>query len=238
MLHLTKSQIADNSAEVQRTVRVAELEEANVQLCVELNAAQSKLLEVERIEQAMNSAYEDLKKDFDEVRSLHVVVVKEKANLEKTECEKARQFQNSLLKKLAELHRDTKASVVALEGRCVEFPADASVSDLLEQFWVEVAAMPTTFAKCNENITCYMLIGIFRMLVGEGCEHLPELKKLVLSCDASLLEDFPEDLAQIAKRLVKNWWTKHSLPFCMQKIEEENRVSVVTLYFVKFAYVV
>jgi hypothetical protein len=50
MLHLTKSQIADNSAEVQRTVRVAELEEANVQLCVELNAAQSKLLEVERRE--------------------------------------------------------------------------------------------------------------------------------------------------------------------------------------------
>jgi hypothetical protein len=205
---------------------------------VELNAAQSKLLEVERREQAMTSAYEDLKKDFDEVRSLHVVVVKEKANLEKTECEKARQFQNSLLKKLAKLHRDTEASVVALEGRYVEFPADASVSNLLEQFWVEVAAMPTTFAKCNENITCYMLIGIFRMLVGEGCEHLPELKKLDLSCDASLLEDFSEDLGRIAKRLVKNWWTKHSLPFCMQKIEEENRVSVVTLYFVKFAYVV
>jgi hypothetical protein len=76
------------------------------------------------------------------------------------------------------------------------------------------------------------------MLVGEGCEHLWELKKLALSCDASLLEDFHEDLDQIAKRLVKNWWTKLSLPFCMQKIEEENRVSFITLYFVWLAYVV
>jgi hypothetical protein len=61
---------------------------------------------------------------------------------------------------------------------------------------------------------------------------------LALSSDASLLDDLPEDLGWIAKRLMKNWWTKHGLPYCMQKIEEENWVSFVTLYFVKFAYVV
>jgi hypothetical protein len=33
----------------------------------------------------------------------------------------------------------------------------------------------------------------------------------------------------IAKRLMKNWWTKHGLPYCLQKIEEENRVSFGTL---------
>jgi hypothetical protein len=49
-----------------------------------------------------------------------------------------------------------------------------------------------------------------------------ELKKLALSSDASLLDDLPEDLGWIAKRLMKNWWTKHGLPYCMQKIEEEN----------------
>jgi hypothetical protein len=65
-----------------------------------------------------------------------------------------------------------------------------------------------------------------------------ELKKLALSSDASLLDDLPEDLGWIAKRLMKNWWTKHGLPYCMQKIEEENWVSFITLYFVKFAYVV
>jgi hypothetical protein len=60
---------------------------------------------------------------------------------------------------------------------------------------VEVTAMPTAFAECNKNITCYTLIGIFKMLVGEECEHLPELKKLAMSYDASLLEDFLKDLS-------------------------------------------
>jgi hypothetical protein len=103
----------------------------------------------------------------------------------------------------------------------MDFPTNAFVSDLLEWFQVEVAAMPTSFAECNKNITCYTLIGIFKMLVGEGCEHLPELKKLALSCESSLLEDVPNDHGQIAKKLVKNWWTKHGLPYCMEKIEEE-----------------
>jgi hypothetical protein len=51
--------------------------------------------------------------------------------------------------------------------------------------------MPTAFVECNENITCYALIGVFQMLVEEGCEHLWELKRLALSCDASVLWDFP-----------------------------------------------
>jgi hypothetical protein len=101
--------------------------------------------------------------------------------------------------------------------------------DFLEWFWVEVAVMPTAFIECNENITCYALIGIFQMLVGEGCEHLSELKKLALSCDASILQDFPVETGRIAKRLVKNCWTKHGLPYCMQKIKEENWVSSTTL---------
>jgi hypothetical protein len=68
------------------------------------------------------------------------------------------------------------------------------------------------------------------MLTGEGCEHLSELKKLALSCDPSVLQDFPMEANRIAKRLVKNWWTKHGLPYCMQMIEEENQVSSATLF--------
>jgi hypothetical protein len=63
------------------------------------------------------------------------------------------------------------------------------------------------------------------MVVGEGCQHLPELKKLALSYDASVLQDFPVVIGQMAKRLVMNWWTKHRLPYCMQNIEEGNQVS-------------
>jgi hypothetical protein len=76
--------------------------------------------------------------------------------------------------------------------------------------------MPTAFSECNENVTCYALIGVFLMLVGEGCEHLSELKKLALSYDALVLRDFPVETGRIAKKLVKNWWTKHGLPYCMR----------------------
>jgi hypothetical protein len=147
----------------------------------------------------MTSTYEDLKKDFDHLRSSHAAMVKEKANLEKREHEKEQRFQNSLRKELAELWWFAEASVATLRGRRVEFPANASVSNLLEWFQVHVVAMPTAFTECNNNITCLALIGIFKMLVGEGCEHLPELKKLALSYNASLLQDFPKDLGRITK---------------------------------------
>jgi hypothetical protein len=90
--------------------------------------------------------------------------------------------------------------------------------------------MPTAFVECNENITCYALIRIFHMLAGEGCEHLLELKELALFCDASVLQDFPIVASRIAKRLVRNWWTEHGLPYYMQKVKEENRVSSATLF--------
>jgi hypothetical protein len=87
--------------------------------------------------------------------------------------------------------------------------------------------MPTTFAECNENITCYALIGIFQMLTGGGCEHVLELRKLAHSYDASVLKNFPLEMGRTTKRLVKNWWNVHGLPYCMHKIEEENRVSFI-----------
>jgi hypothetical protein len=70
------------------------------------------------------------------------------------------------------------------------------------------------------------------MLAGVECGHLSELKKLVLSCNDSLLHDVPDDVGRIVKRLMKNWWVKHGLPYCMQKIEEENRVSFIVIIFI------
>jgi hypothetical protein len=47
---LTKSRIAEKSAVVQQNAHVAELEYTNAQLLVELNAARSRLAEVEHHE--------------------------------------------------------------------------------------------------------------------------------------------------------------------------------------------
>jgi hypothetical protein len=64
--------------------------------------------------------------------------------------------------------------------------------------------MPTAFAECNENITCYTLIGVFQMLTRGGFEHVSELRKLAHSYDASVLQNFPLEASRIVKRLVKN----------------------------------
>jgi hypothetical protein len=90
--------------------------------------------------------------------------------------------------------------------------------------------LPTTFAECNESITCFALVGILRMLLGVECGHLLELKQLALSYDASLLHNVPNDLGKIARKLVTHWWTRHGMPYCMQKLEE-NRVSFAIIHF-------
>jgi hypothetical protein len=94
-------------------------------------------------------------------------------------------------------------SVASLGGRCFDFPAtNATISDMLEWFRTEVQALPTTFAESNENITCFAVAGILRILVGVECGHPSELKKLALSCDASLLRDVPDDFGKKAGKLV------------------------------------
>jgi hypothetical protein len=117
--------------------------------------------------------------------------------------------------------------VSALGGRSIEFPSDASLSDFFKWFQMKIKSMPTTFAECNENITCYTLIVIFQMLTGGGCEHVPELRKLAHSYDALVLQIFPLETGCIVKRLVKNWWNAHGLPYCMHNTEEENPVSFI-----------
>jgi hypothetical protein len=68
------------------------------------------------------------------------------------------------------------------------------------------------------------------MLAGEGCEHVPKLRKLAHSYDATILQIFLVETRPIAKRLVKNWWNAHGLSYGMHKIEEENRVSFGIYY--------
>jgi regulator of replication initiation timing len=166
---LTKSQIAKRLTKAQQVAHVAELEEANARLHADLDATRSKLAEVEHCEWALTSEYEDLKNDLESMRTSHDVVVKERAKVQKPERVKLQRFQDSVRKRLAELRCDIEASVAMLSGRSVEFPTGDSLFDFLEWFRAQVAAMATTFSECNENITCYGLIGVSQMLAGEGC---------------------------------------------------------------------
>jgi hypothetical protein len=115
-----RARISEKVVEVQQCSRIAELEEANVVLCVELAAAHTKVVEVERRERALTSNYGSLHSDFNDLQSVHAVVVKEKTDLEK--MERAHRFHNLLRKKLAELRRDMEESIAALGGDAWTFP--------------------------------------------------------------------------------------------------------------------
>jgi hypothetical protein len=193
-----------------------ELEGANASLQVEPEAARSKLVVVEH-----------LKKDLEVACSAHEAVVRNKELVRQTEQLKLRHFQDSVHRRVAELRRDTETFVSTLGGWSAEFPSDASLSDFFKWFPMEIKSMPTSFAECNENITCYTLIGIFQMLAGGVCEHVSELRELDHSDDASILQNFPLETGGTVKRLVKIWWNVHGLLYCMRKIEEENQVSFI-----------
>jgi hypothetical protein len=68
---------------------VAKLEEAIAQLLVELNAARSRLAEGKLHKQGMTFDYEGLCRDFDDLRTSHNAIVKEKAYPDKMEHGKA-----------------------------------------------------------------------------------------------------------------------------------------------------
>jgi hypothetical protein len=144
---------------------------------------------------------------------------------------KSSDFTTYFTKKLASLCHDMEKSVTLLGGCCFHFPATkATVSDMLEWFRTEVQAPPTAFAESNQNITCFAVAGVLRMLAGVECGHLSELKKVAISCNTSLLHN--DDLAKIAGTLVRNWWSNHGLPYCIQQVEEENQVSFASIPFV------
>jgi hypothetical protein len=58
---------------VPTTAHITKLEKANAQLCAELDATQTKLVEVEHRERALTFEYEDLKKIL-RVCILHMIL--------------------------------------------------------------------------------------------------------------------------------------------------------------------
>jgi hypothetical protein len=61
---------------------------------------------------------------------------------------------------------------------------------------------------------CYCLIGVLQRLyknVDSG--HIEELEAITNLCDASILDDIPEEIEKLSGRIVKRWWTSHGLPY-------------------------
>jgi hypothetical protein len=87
----------------RQVARATELEGANASLRAELEAAHSKLAEVERRERTLTSENEGLKKDLVDARSAREGAVRDKELVRETEQLKLQRFQDSVRKRLTEL---------------------------------------------------------------------------------------------------------------------------------------
>jgi hypothetical protein len=45
------------------------------------------------------------------------------------------------------------------------------------------------------------------------CRHLDGLDAIMSSCDASILDEIPDEIARLSAHIVKRWWSSHGLPY-------------------------
>jgi predicted Holliday junction resolvase-like endonuclease len=126
------------SQNTQQVVCVTELEEANASLRAELEAARTKLVEVEHHELTLTSKNEGLKRVLEGACSAREATVKEKELVQHAKQAKLQRFQDTIRKRLANLRRDTEASVATLGGQSSEFLTGASMLDFFKWFQKEI----------------------------------------------------------------------------------------------------
>jgi hypothetical protein len=86
------------------------------------------------------------------------------------------------------------------------------VEEMINWIVGEVKVVPDTVWWLNNNFTVLGIKGVLSMLNGKGCQELARLRDMAASDDAAVLEDVPEDMRRLARRIVQKWWNAHGLP--------------------------
>lgn len=85
-------------------------------------------------------------------------------------------------------------------AQCLPYPEKRStIGEIVAWFDKEIQALPDTIAKANKNFLFYCLIGVLLMLQGHAkCRHIDGLAAIMNSCDASILNEVPNDIAKLS----------------------------------------
>jgi hypothetical protein len=87
--------------------------------------------------------------------------------------------------------------------------------------------LPGAIAKVNKFFLVYCLIGVLKMLYEHAsCSHLEELEAIMNSCDASILDEIPDEIARLSTLIVMRWWAFHGLPYVMDVFHVVTKVSI------------
>jgi hypothetical protein len=74
----------------------------------------------------------------------------------------------------------------------------------------------------------YSLVGVLKMLRGHtNYHHIDGLGAVMNSCDASILDEVPDDIAKLSTRIIKRWWSSYGLPYVTEAFRIELAVRLV-----------
>jgi hypothetical protein len=120
---------------------------------------------------------------------------------------KFRDYHLSHCKWLCELHAALEGALNEVGMRCLPYPEKGrTIGDVITWFKKEIQALPDTVAKGNKNFLVYCLVGVFTMLQGHAeCHHINGLGAIMNSCNASILDEVPDDIAKLSTHIVKRW---------------------------------
>jgi hypothetical protein len=115
--------------------------------------------------------------------------------------------------------------------RCLPYPGKMStIGEVITWFDMKIQALPSTIAKANKKFLVYCLVGVLKMLYENAkCRHLDRLDAIMTSCDASILDEIPNEIARLLACIIKRWWSSHGFPYVTDvfHIEPAVRISVV-----------
>jgi hypothetical protein len=89
-----------------------------------------------------------------------------------------------------------------------------------------------TITKANKKFLVYCLVGVFKMLQGHmKCHHINGLGAIMNSCNASILDEVPDNIAKLSARIVKRWRSSYGLPYVTEAfcVEPEVRLLITML---------
>jgi hypothetical protein len=79
--------------------------------------------------------------------------------------------------------------------------------------------LPDVIAKANKNFLVYCLVGVLKMLQGQGkCRHIDGLGSIMNSCGASILDEVLDDIVMLSACIVKRWWSSYGLPYVTEAL--------------------
>jgi hypothetical protein len=137
-------------------------------------------------------------------------------------------FQNELIRDLAELHALYECNVQSIGGLCsLMLEGEASVMDYIRWLSIEVTGLPEVFAGVNENFVSTVVEGTLAM--AGGSVDLSALKASAADSGADILP-VERDVRRAMHAVSRKWWRSFGYNYVLASIQARLReVTIQTL---------